>query len=396
MSTIKTSTFDDAVQAVIMGDTEALSALLAAQPDLIHARSTSDFHATLLHYVAANGVEDELQKSPANAVEIANILLGAGAEIDALAGTYGGGNAQTTLALLVSSGHPAEAGVQADLVKVLCDGGAQINGLDNDGLPLATAITFGHRKAAEMLAECGARVDNLIFAAALGQLEKVKSYLTDNGKLRPDITPYTIKTMANAEGWTGTALRPFDDPVLMLGQALVCAANHGRIEVVRYLLEQGVDVNSTLNFGDTALHQSAVKGHIEVVKLLADSGADVNRRDQKFDATPVEWASHGNEPAVVEYLLKNGAIDLQTAAAFGVTERVESILSAGSESVNGLNESGTPLRSAAVSGHTNIVQLLLEHGADQSLQNPDGLTALDWAEKNGHEAITKMLKDHQT
>ena len=104
--------FDEAVQTVITGDAAALKKLLQEDPGLIKARAPSEHRSTLLHYVGANGIEDELQKTPPNAVEIARILLEAGAEVDALAETYGGGTNQTTLCLLVSSCHPAEAGLQ--------------------------------------------------------------------------------------------------------------------------------------------------------------------------------------------------------------------------------------------------------------------------------------------
>ena len=51
--------------------------------------------ATLLHYVAANGVEDYRQTSPSNAVPVAEALLHAGAEVDVLADTYAGGATET-------------------------------------------------------------------------------------------------------------------------------------------------------------------------------------------------------------------------------------------------------------------------------------------------------------
>lgn len=68
--------------------------------------------ATLLHYVAANGVEGHRQRTPANAPDVARVLLESGAEPDAVADMYGG--QCTTMVLLVSSSHPAEAGVQVD------------------------------------------------------------------------------------------------------------------------------------------------------------------------------------------------------------------------------------------------------------------------------------------
>ena len=154
--------FDEAVTAVITGDAATLEKLLQEDPGLIEARAPSEHRSTLLHYVGANGIEDELQKTPRNAVEITRILLEAGAEVDALAGTYGGGTNQTTLCLLVSSCHPAEAGLQPDLVKVLCDAGADVNGVADDGAPLATALMFSYTKSVDMLVQCGARIDNLL------------------------------------------------------------------------------------------------------------------------------------------------------------------------------------------------------------------------------------------
>lgn len=67
------------------GRCRRLRALLRAQPSLIEARSDSPHRSTLLHYVAANGIEPALQKSPPNAVEIARILLDAGANVNAVA-----------------------------------------------------------------------------------------------------------------------------------------------------------------------------------------------------------------------------------------------------------------------------------------------------------------------
>jgi ankyrin repeat protein len=138
-------------------------------PDLVHARSARVHGATLLHYVAANGVEDFRQKTPPNALAVARFLLEAGAEVDGLANTYGGDKYQTTMNLLVSSTHPAEAGLQAPLVHLLLDFGAAINGLDDDGSPLLTAMAFDYGESVDALARRGARIDNVVTAAAVGR-----------------------------------------------------------------------------------------------------------------------------------------------------------------------------------------------------------------------------------
>ncbi len=173
--------FESAVEAVINGDVAALRSALRDNPELVRARSTRVTHfdppvhrATLLHYVAANGVEGYRQKTPKNAVEVAQTLLETGAEVDALADLYGG--QCTTMALLVSSCHPAEAGVQVALVNTLLDFGAAIEGRGSGqwGSPLMTALAFGYQGSAQALARRGARVDNIAAAAGLGRLATLR------------------------------------------------------------------------------------------------------------------------------------------------------------------------------------------------------------------------------
>src|SRR5262249_34077436 len=162
-------------------------------------------HATLLHYVGANGVEGGRQKTPKNAVEVAKILLDAGAEVDALADMY---EAKcTTMSMLVSSCHPAEAGLQVALAETLLDYGAALVGPGwNWQSALMTALVFGYLDTAEALARRGAPLDNLAAAAGLGRLE-------DTARLLP-----------SADG-------------LSRHIALALAAQHGHADVVQLLLD---------------------------------------------------------------------------------------------------------------------------------------------------------------
>jgi hypothetical protein len=139
--------FETAVDALVDGDLAALQSMLRRNPRLVRARSTRMHHATLLHYVAANGVESARQRTPANAVAIATAIVEAGAAADALADMYDG--RWTTLGLLVSSAPPAEAGVQAELAQVLLDHGEITLGIG------------GAARAKPMLAEAEAKFAEL-------------------------------------------------------------------------------------------------------------------------------------------------------------------------------------------------------------------------------------------
>lgn len=225
--------FEMAVAAIARGDLRGLRTLLAEKPALARDRSAYPHHATLLHHVSANGIEHTLQQaSPSNARELARALLATGADPDATCDVYGGGSGSTPLCLLVSSGPPAVVGVQADVVEELCRGGAKRDGLHDDGEPLWTAISFGYRRSVERLAACGARVDNIVFAAALGDLEVVQRWV-GRGPEAMAAAP-----SARRVGPRGPTLAPDK----MLEYALIYAAGHGRREVVEFLLTKDPDL----------------------------------------------------------------------------------------------------------------------------------------------------------
>jgi ankyrin repeat protein len=268
--------FEAAADAVVRGDEAALSGLIRESPQLIEARSSRPHRATLLHYLAANGVEEERQKSPKNAVEMARLLLTAGAEVDALADMYGG--RQTTMNMLVSSAPPAQAGVQNALIETLLDFGAAIEGVEGgkEAAPLITALAHGHRGAAETLAKRGASSQNLVAAAGLGRLSTATQLLP-----------------------TSTAEERH--------RALALAAQHGQVEIVRLLLDAGEDPNRYNPPGfhghSTPLHQAVIYGHEAVVRLLVERHARRDIKDSAYHGTPLGWAEYAGQNAIEEYLL---------------------------------------------------------------------------------------------
>ena len=167
--------------------------------------------------------------------------------MDAVADTYGGGKAQTTMNLLVSSTHPAEAGVQPALVETLLDFGAAINGLEDNGSPVMTSLAFGYVEAAETLAGRGARIDNVIAAAALGRVDLVKSLVAEGVAVSPSLVSLY---------WLGLS----NNPKSHIERALVWACAFGRTEVVQFLLAHGVDPAATDGSGMTGLHWAAANG----------------------------------------------------------------------------------------------------------------------------------------
>lgn len=257
------SKFEAAVDAIVSGDPATLEKLLRENPELVRERSAREHRATLLHYVAANGVENFRQKTPKNVIEITTLLLKAGADVNAESEAYGGHS--TTLGLTATSCHPEDAGVQLALMELLIDKGAMIDGPDR-GNAVNACLHNGRGEAAEFLARRGARLD-LEGAAGVGRLDVVRSFFRDDGSLKP---PATAQQMKDGFGW---------------------ACEFGRTSVVDFLLQRGIKVETKLKHnGQTGLHWAAYGGNLDAVKLLLQHGARIDRKDETYGGTPLDWA----------------------------------------------------------------------------------------------------------
>ncbi|MDN5248396.1 MAG: ankyrin repeat domain-containing protein [Wolbachia endosymbiont of Tyrophagus putrescentiae] len=62
-------------------------------------------------------------------------------------------------------------------------------------------------------------------------------------------------------------------------KALSYAAREGCLEIIKFLVEKGVDVNAANKFKWTALHSAADKGYLEIVAFLLENGANPNIND---------------------------------------------------------------------------------------------------------------------
>ncbi|TDF34703.1 ankyrin repeat domain-containing protein [Alteromonadaceae bacterium M269] len=305
MSTQDSSNFYLAVKHIIEGKRSELISLLNTDPTLVSERSHTSHKATLLHYVSANGVEDELQHSPANAAEITQVLLDAGAEADALAQSYGGGPAQTPLSLLVSSYPPYKAKVQVPVARALVKGGAKVDGINNEGTPLATAIAFGYKEVAAELVRLGAKVQCIQIAAALGVQETVDQFFDSKGVL-----------LKNAGVNESQVIPSKQESQKALDSALWYACLHDQLPIAEFLLTKGAKLEAKGPEGFTALHSAAVRGSTDILQFLLDNNASTEVTND-YDGTPLDtlcWFANNVKNDAIDYvsiasmLLKHGAL----------------------------------------------------------------------------------------
>ena len=93
------------------------------------------------------------------------------------------------------------------------------------------------------------------------------------------------------------------------------AAEHGRDEVIRVLLEAGAQVNSYLEHLDTPLHWAVRCNKPDTVRLLLAKGANAKLNGKNFSmcyGTPLSWARQLGYKEIIDILREHDRKDTFT------------------------------------------------------------------------------------
>ena len=287
--------------AVAEGHTETVRLLIAAGAD-VHARS---------HYVAAaNGrgfegrtpsasrTEEKVEEFASGwltplmfaardgSMELARILVGAGADVDAMAG-----DGKTALALAIFNGN-------YEVASFLVDSKADVNKADAQRFtPLFWAVDRRNMETAP----------NFPWMVTADPMPLIRKLLDKgaNPNARVDNTPRGRMR----EG----------SPRIVFATALMRAAFAADLELVKLLLERGADPTIVSRDGETGVSAAAglafIHGYhrgkspeerLQVVKLFVRLGNDVNQADD-YGITPLMAAGNYGDVAIIQYLIDAGA-----------------------------------------------------------------------------------------
>jgi ankyrin repeat protein len=155
---------------------------------------------------------------------------------------------------------------------------------------------------------------------------------------------------------------------------LSVAAEHGFLECVKYLIERGANVDPQDREEEHPLIIAAAKDRLDVVQyLLEEKNLDINLRDYWFN-TPLTTAVKNASLQVIKYLVQRGANAagaVHVAAADRNFDLVKYFIDERKGDINELNEVAgeTLLHKAARNGDYEMMKYCLERGAKIKINN---------------------------
>ncbi|XP_068168300.1 protein phosphatase 1 regulatory subunit 12A isoform X2 [Antennarius striatus] len=212
--------------------------------------------------------------------------------------------------------HQACIDENAEMVQFLVESGSDVNRGDNEGwTPLHAAASCGFIQIAKYLIEHGANVGGVnsegelpLDVATEDAMERllkgeIKKQGIDVDKARKEEERIMLQDAMAVLAGSGT-LTPHPNTK---ATALHVAAAKGYIEVLKVLLQCGVDVDSRDSDGWTPLHAAAHWGQEEVCTLLADNMCDMGAVNN-VGQTPLDVADENLADALEELQKKQNAL----------------------------------------------------------------------------------------
>jgi ankyrin repeat protein len=437
---------DSLFTAAICGDVAEVGRRLARDPEA--AKRTGGVRQwTALAYVTYGRLD------PVNAVEIARMLLDAGADPNfQFDDGWGTPFKVLTGAIRLGEGaRPSHAQV-SELLAVLIEAGAapyDSQSLYNVSIVGADThwydVLWGYGEAAGVLDQwrvkgkdrlgdqLGVSTLDYLLGNAVGQnhLERAEWLLARGADAntrhaynkRPvhvmaQLSGYgDMKALLERHGATPVALTGADAfraavlrhdeasaKALLAGQPdlirhpgpLLAAAEFGNAEAVTLLLSLGADPRAGDHDGISPLHRAVQSGSLAAVEPLLAAGADIDLRERKWNGTPLTWSRVLGHPHLTAYLAPQSR-DVRGLSWLGLTGRLAQVLEAEPDLIrHALPGDEAPTLLFCLpddeEAAVEVARLLLAQGADPAMRNPAGKTAVDVASARGLDDAADLME----
>ena len=126
------------------------------------------------------------------------------------------------------------------------------------------------------------KVESLWYASEEGDVKHVKEIIDAGNHDVNGLNYWQVDI--DPRGWQRTPLHT--------------AALNGRLEVAKFLISKGANVNALTKYLDTPLHFAVAQGHADVARLLLERGADLHAKNDDGD-TPLDLAEKSRDQEMI-------------------------------------------------------------------------------------------------
>lgn len=174
--------------------------------------------------------------------------------------------------------------------------------------------------------------------------------------------------------------------------ALSSSCRHGNLDLVKYLVEQGAIIQTSM--GSDPLVGAATNGHLDILSYLIERGADVNG----WPYCALNQAVKYGQLEIVEYLVNHGTTAVTNNFAmtsnfdcklFDIAKSLQIIKCLVNHGANIRFNDDYVFRYSAEMGYLEIVRYAVEQGADIHIFSD---IAFKMASRHGHLEIIKYLE----
>ncbi len=155
-------------------------------------------------------------------------------------------------------------------------------------------------------------------------------------------------------------------------KAMIAAIKVGNITEIKSILEEDHGYTHKITPFGSWLHIAAGYGQIDIVKYFIDAGIDINLEGGIAGGNSLNYAVQNGQKEMVCFLINNGA------------------------SLDTTEPERNPLFSAIYDGHTEIAEILVNAGIDTSVKYTGkymkNMGALEFAKERGHLDIIKYIE----
>ena len=230
-----------------------------------------------------------------------------------------------------------------------------------------------------------------------GESKPIFRAINNNNENNREIVKYLLEQGVDVNGGEG-----YVPPVVM-------AAKNNHYDVVKYLIEKGANLVPSSDFYNV-LYEAANNGNTQMIDLILKSGYPL---DDNYLFSTATKAIKNRNIDVLQYLLGNGydlkvKKDGESLLEYADDYNIAKVLVEGGLDINEYNKSAKDLKmleylfengaspnrileNAITYGNTDILKLAIKYNANINCKNEIGTTALIEATKLGSRGCVKIL-----